>query len=236
MPASVPLRVSRSGGEKGYRRAIEEVSSVRQAATALRARGSVESSPSRWRKASASSFPSVAAKCAFARWVRSLSEASSGAWRVTEREAWKSRSRPRCTSSRRRVTSSRAISASEDRVRPLLMERLWADSKRTFCHSSVRAACSAGMDPRWSARSMGAPAVISPWRKPGASERGQRPRCRERARWSPSRRSRRFISTSTGCASSRSAGVPPRAAASSRRRRARPFRGWTERPARASSD
>ena len=67
---------------------------MRQAATALRARGRVESSPSRWRKASASSFPSVAAKCAFARCVSSLSEASSGAWSVTDREAWKSLSRP----------------------------------------------------------------------------------------------------------------------------------------------
>ena len=57
-------------------------------------------------------------------------------------------------------------------VRPRLKERDWADSKRTFCHSSVLAACSAGIGPRWMDRSIGAPAAMSPWRKPGASDRG----------------------------------------------------------------
>ena len=72
--------------------------------------------------------------------------------------------------------SSRAISASGDMVRPRLKERDWADSNLTFCHSSVLAACSAGIGPTWTDRSIGAPAAISPWRKPGARDRGQRPR------------------------------------------------------------
>ena len=67
MPYSVPLRVSRSGGEKGKRRAMLDVSSVLHSATALRARGRVDRMPSRWRKARGSSLPSVAAKWAFAR-------------------------------------------------------------------------------------------------------------------------------------------------------------------------
>ena len=61
-----------------------EVSRLRHSATAFRARGNVESNPSRWRKARLSSLPRVAAKWAFARWVISLSDASSLAWRVTE--------------------------------------------------------------------------------------------------------------------------------------------------------
>ena len=56
--------------------------------------------------------------------------------------------------------SSRAISASGDMVRPRLKERDWADSKRTFCHSSVLAACSVGIGPRWTDRSIGAPAAM----------------------------------------------------------------------------
>ena len=72
--------------------------------------------------------------------------------------------------------SSRAISASGDMVRPRLKERDWADSKRTFCHSSVLAACSAGIGPTWTERSIGAPAAISPWRKPGANDRGHLPK------------------------------------------------------------
>ena len=77
MPYSVPLRVSRSGGEKGKRRAMLDVSSILHTATALRARGSVDRMPSRWRKARGSSLPSVAAKWALARWVISLSDAPS---------------------------------------------------------------------------------------------------------------------------------------------------------------
>ena len=65
-------------------------------------------------------------------------------------------------------------------VRPRLKERDWADSKRTFCHSRVRAACSAGIGPRWTDRSIGAPAAMSPWRKPGASDRGHLPRWSDR--------------------------------------------------------
>ena len=87
MPYSVPLRVSRSGGEKGKRRARLDVSSVLHTATALRARGSVDSMPSRWRKARASSLPNVAAKWALALWVISLRESSSFACRVMDREA-----------------------------------------------------------------------------------------------------------------------------------------------------
>ena len=124
MPISVPLRVSMSGGEKGKSRAREEVSNVRHSPTALRASGSAESIPSRWRKASGSSLPRVAAKWAFARCVISFRESASLAWRVTDREEWKRRSRPRCTSSRRRVTSSRAISASGDIVRPRRRDKL----------------------------------------------------------------------------------------------------------------
>ena len=230
MPISVPLRVSMSGGEKGKSRAREEVSSVRHSPTALRASGSAESIPSRWRKASGSSLPRVAAKWAFARCVISLRESASSAWRVTERDEWKRRSRPRCTSSRRRVTSSRAISASGDMVRPRRSDRPWADSKRTFCHSSVRAAWSAGIGPRWTERSMGAPAAMRPWRKPGASDRGHLPRCRERASRPPTRTSRRSTSTSTGVSSSDSAGEPPRAAAMRNIRSWRPLRGCTDSP------
>ena len=148
MPYSVPRLVSRSGGEKGNSLASEDVSSVRHTATAFSARGRVDRMPSRWRKARLSSLPRVAAKCPFARCVISLSESSSPACRVTDSDEWNSRSRPRCTSSLSRVTSSRAISASGDRERPRFSERLCADSKRTFCHSRVRAACSAGIGPR----------------------------------------------------------------------------------------
>ena len=204
---------------------------MRHAATPFSPMGSVDKSPSRWRKGRASSLPSVAPKCALARWVISLRAASSSAGSVRERDAWKSRSRPRWTSSRRRVTSSSAISASGDMVRPLRSERDWADSKRTFCHSSVRAACSAGMGPRWTARSMGAPAAISPCRKPGARERGQRPRWSERTRWSPTRTSLRLTAASTGASSSLSAGEPPRVDASMRSRRARPVSRWAASPA-----
>ena len=84
MPYSVPLRVSRSGGEKGKSRASDDVSSVRHTATALSPRGRVDRMPSRWRKARGSSLPRVAAKCPLARWVISLRDASSFAWRVTE--------------------------------------------------------------------------------------------------------------------------------------------------------
>ena len=63
MPYSVPLRVSRSGGEKGKSRASDDVSSVRHTATAFRPRGRVDRMPSRWRKARGSSLPRVAAKC-----------------------------------------------------------------------------------------------------------------------------------------------------------------------------
>ena len=151
-----------------------------------------------------------------------------------ESDAWKSRSLPRCTSSLSRVTSSRAISASGDMVRPRLKDSDWADSKRTFCHSSVLAACSAGIDPRWMDRSIGAPAAMRLWRKPGARDRGHLPRWRERTRRSPTRTSRRRISTSTGVSSSISAGVPPRAEASISIRRRLPLKGWTDSPARAS--
>ena len=211
-----------------------DVSSVRHSATAFRARGSVDSIPSRCRKARLSSLPRVAAKWPFARWVISLSDASSFARSVTDREAWKSRSLPRCTSSRRRVTSSSAISASGDMVRPFLNDSDWADSKRTFCHSSVRAACSAGIGPKWTDRSIGAPAAMRLWRKPGESDRGHLPRWSERVRCPPTRMSRRLTSTSTGSSSSRSPGVPPRADASSSIRNWRPLRGWTDSPARAS--
>ena len=54
-----------------------DVSRLRHSATAFRARGSVANRPSRWRKARLSSLPRVAAKWAFARWVISLSDASS---------------------------------------------------------------------------------------------------------------------------------------------------------------
>ena len=187
--------------------------------------------PSRWRKARLSSLPSVAPKWALARWVISLSNASFLAWRVTDREAWKSRSLPRCTSSLSLVMSSRAISASGDMVRPHLKDRDWADSKRTFCHSSVLAACSAGIGPTWTDRSIGAPADIRPWRKPGASDRGHLPRWSERARRWPMRTSRRPIATSTGASSSNSAGEPPSAADTKNIRSWRPFRAWTESPA-----
>ena len=234
MPYRVPLLVSRSGGEKGNRRASEDVSRVRHTATAFRPRGRVDSRPSLCRKARLSSLPRVAAKWARAFWVNSFSPSASAACNVTDREAWNSRSRPRCTSSRRRLTSSRAISASGDRLRPRFSDRLCADSKRTFCHSRVRAACSDGMAPRCTARSMGAPAAIRPWRKPGASERGHLARCRERVRWPPTRMSRRLISTAISVSSSRSMGEPPRAEASNRRRRGSPFRANTPNPARAS--
>ena len=56
---------------------MDDVSNVRHSATALRARGRVESNPSRCRKARLSSLPRVAAKWALARWVISLSAASS---------------------------------------------------------------------------------------------------------------------------------------------------------------
>ena len=130
--------------------------------------------------------------------------------------------------------SSRAISASGDMVRPRLKERDCADSKRTFCHSSVLAACSVGIGPTWTDRSIGAPAAISPWRKPGASDRGHLPRWRERTRVPPMRMSRRLISTSTGVSSSNSAGVPPRAEAKSSIRSWRPLSRWTDSPALAS--
>ena len=54
-----------------------DVSSILHTATAFRASGSVDNRPSRCRKARASSLPRVAAKWAFARWVISLSDASS---------------------------------------------------------------------------------------------------------------------------------------------------------------
>ena len=211
-----------------------DVSRLRHSATAFRARGRVESNPSRCRKARSSSLPRVAAKWALARWVISLRDASSLAWRVTDRDEWKSRSRPRCTSSRSRVTSSRAISASGDMVRPRLKDRDWADSNLTFCHSRVRAACSAGIGPRWTDRSIGVPAAMRLCKKPGASDRGHLPRCRERTRVPPMRMSRRLISTSTGSSSSNSVGVPPRAADRRNIRRRRPCMGWTESPDLAS--
>ena len=87
MPISVPLRVSRSGGEKGKSRAKLDVSSVRHSATGFKASGSVESSPALCRKARSSSLPRVAAKWALARWVIALSEAASCACSVTDSEA-----------------------------------------------------------------------------------------------------------------------------------------------------
>ena len=112
-----------------------------------------------------------------------------------------------------------------------LKERDWADSKRTFCHSRVLAACSAGIGPTWTDRSIGAPAAISPWRKPGARERGHLPRWRERVICAPTRMSRRPISTSTGCSSSNSVGEPPRAAETTSILSCRPRSGWTDSPA-----
>ena len=54
----------------------------------------------------------------------------------------------------------------------------------------------------WIERSIGAPAAISPCRKPGASKRGHLPRCKERVKWPPTRISRRLISTSSSASSS----------------------------------
>ena len=207
---------------------------MRHTATAFSARGRVDRRPSRWRKGRESSLPRVAAKWARAFWVRSLRVSWSAAWSVTDREAWNSRSLPRCTSSRRRDTSSRAISASGDRLRPRFRDMDWADSKRTFCHSRVRAAWSEGIASRWTERSMGAPAAIRPWRNPGASERGHLPRCRERTRWLPTRMSRRLTSTESSSSSSRSLGEPPRAEASNSSFSGWPFRGNTPKPARDS--
>ena len=78
--------MSRSGGEKGKSLARLDVSRLRHSATAFRARGRVDSSPSRWRKARSSSLPRVAPKWAFARWVISFRDVSSFACRVTDRE------------------------------------------------------------------------------------------------------------------------------------------------------
>ena len=234
MPYSVPRRVSRSGGVKGNSRAREDVSNVRQLPTAFKPRGRVASRPSRWRKAKSSSLPSVAATWAFARWTIAVSDGASSAWRVTASEAWNSRSWPRCSASRSRVTSSRAIAASAGMVRPRRSDHDCADSKRTFCHSSVRAACAAGIGPTWIARSMGAPVARRPWRKPGPSDRGQRPRCSERVREPPTRTLRRPTSIVTGMASSVAVGAPPRAVATTNIRRARPLKRCAESPARAS--
>ena len=187
------------------------------------------------RKARLSSLPRVAAKWALAFWVRSFRVSWLSAWRVTDREAWNSRSRPRWTSSRRRLTSSRAISASGDMERPRFRDRDWADSNRTFCHSRVRAACSVGMAPRCTDRSMGAPVAISPCRKPGARDRGHLPRCRERTNRAPIWMSRRLTWTSISAPSSRSTGEPPRVADSQNRRSGSPTSGKTPRPPRASS-
>ena len=77
MPMRVPLLVSRSGGEKGYSLATELVSNVRHTATAFSAKGRVDRNPSRCRNGSRSSLPSVAAKCARARWVISFRDFSS---------------------------------------------------------------------------------------------------------------------------------------------------------------
>ena len=63
-----------------------EVSKLRHSATALRASGRVDRMPSRCLKARLSSFPSVAPKWPFARWVISFRDASSFAWRVTDSE------------------------------------------------------------------------------------------------------------------------------------------------------
>ena len=82
----------------------------------------------------------------------------------------------------------------------------WADSNLTFCHSRVRAACSAGIAPKCTDRSIGAPAAIRPCRKPGASKRGHLPRCRERVRWPPTRMSRRLTSMESSSSSSLLAG------------------------------
>ena len=181
-------------------------------------------------------MPKVAAKCARARWVISLRDFSWGAWRVTDRDEWKRRSLPRCTSSLRRLTSSRAISASGDMVRPRRRDKDWADSNFTFCHSNVRDACSAGIDARCMERSMGIPAAMRLCRNPGANVRGHLPRCSDRMRWSPMRMSRRLTSISTWVSSSISFGEPPRAEAKRNIRSVRPVRGCTERPALARSD
>ena len=121
-------------------------------------------------------------------------------------------------------------------MRPRCMERLWADSNLTFCHSRVLAACSAGIGPRWTERSMGIPAAMRLCRKPGASVLGHFPRCRERVRCPPMRRWRRLISTSSGASSSASLGEPPRAEASSSIRSVRPVRACTDRPALDSTE
>ena len=81
-------------------------------------------------------------------------------------------------------------------------------------------------------RSIGAPAAMRLWRKPGARERGHLPRWSDRTRRSPTRTSRRLISTDTGVSSSKSPGVPPRAADTKNIRRRLPLRGWTDSPAR----
>ena len=82
-------------------------------------------------------------------------------------------------------------------MRPLCMDRDWADSNRTFCHSRVREACSAGIGPRWRETSMGAPAAMSLCRKPGARDLGHFPRCSDRVRCSPTLTSLRLTSAST---------------------------------------
>ena len=125
-----------------------EVSKLRQAATALRPRGSVERRPSRCRKDIGSIFPSAAAKCADARLVISSSVSTSSARRATDSEEWNSLSLPRCTASLSRSTSSSAISASGEGLRPRRKDIERADSNRTFCHSRVRAACSGGIGPK----------------------------------------------------------------------------------------
>ena len=68
--------------------------------------------------------------------------------------------------------SSRAISASGDMVRPRLKERLCADSKRTFCHSRVLAACSAGIGPTWTDRSIGRARRHQPLQESGGQGAG----------------------------------------------------------------
>ena len=121
---------------------------MRQAATALSASGWVESRPSRWRKgkrvelAQGGREVGRGALGQFVQRLRRRRRAGS-----SESEAWNRRSRPRCTSSRSRLTSSSAISASGDIVLPRRSESERADSKRTFCHSSWRAACSEGIGP-----------------------------------------------------------------------------------------
>ena len=77
---------------------------------------------------------------------------------------------------------------------------------------------------------MGAPAAISPWRNPGASDRGQRPRCSDRTSLSPMRMSRRLTSTSTWESPSKSEGEPPRAADTRNKRSWRSLSGWTDSP------